>query len=348
MAFQSVSTRAVLKGGVRKEFAWRVISDFNSYPSLVNTVQKVVVHERNEREGRSEWFVSLEDAPMRWMEKDYFDADNFGLRFESIDGDFEQINGTWKVEDFNSEGIELAYSLDYDLGIPVIEEVVGAVLKEKMKTTIENMVQSIVAQLHRSSHVEERVFKRTPIQAYNNIRLNGKDLRVRIINISQRGILFESRVDDCTEARLVIGDVSVIADVHSMGSSLKTRALFQKEITNEDVEHLAGYLTTNNQRSHARKAVGKNSVLRATNRTVLVHIVDISPSGMLIECFDHVDVLDEAFEVGGVAIAPRKKIFNAEDKTLRVQFAHTLDESDFSGFAEKLDPRTRPIEMQMT
>jgi hypothetical protein len=154
---------------------------------------------------------------------------------------------------------------------------------------------------------------------------------------------------DISEAEMAMDDVIVTTDVLLKGSAgTSARAVFKKEITQDDVDHLVTYFTTKNQRSHARKVIGKNSVLKAKDKCILAHIVDISPTGMLIECFDSVDEIGSGFEIGGIAIAPRKKIFDADEKTLRVQFAHTLDEADFSGLAAKLDnTHARPVEVQM-
>ena len=133
MAIQRITSEAVVRGNVRKESAWTIISDFTRFPGLIGSVDKVTTLERNGDAGKSEWFITVDNAPLRWIQIDRFDRKNYEIRFESIDGDFETISGFWKVEDFNNEGIKLRYCVDYSLGIPVIEEVVGEVLKEKMK-----------------------------------------------------------------------------------------------------------------------------------------------------------------------------------------------------------------------
>ena len=349
MALEHISTKAFVKGGVRKDFAWRMIADFGNYPAQGRPIQKVVVHERSAREGKSEWFLSLEDAPVRWMEKDYFDAENFGISFESVDGDFEHINGCWKVEDHNGEGIELGYRFDYDLGIPVIEENVGPILKAKMQTNIDTIVQSLAARLHGAS-VEERALPRIAIGCYNTMSLDGKSIRAKIINIGKRGMMFDYGVaPQSREVSLCIDDMALQAELYPIGpSGERVRAVFQKEMSSEDLQHCVQFFTTKNQRSHDRKMVRKNSVVRSSGKTVLAHIIDVSPSGMLIECFDSIEIIDATLEVSGMALAPRKKLFDADQKTLRVQFAQTFNEVDFSNFIAKLEtPRSKVTEIQL-
>jgi len=73
MAMQRISTEAVLRGNVRKDSAWEIISDFTGFPGLISSVDKVTILERNEDVGKSEWFITVDNAPLRWTQIDRFD-----------------------------------------------------------------------------------------------------------------------------------------------------------------------------------------------------------------------------------------------------------------------------------
>jgi ribosome-associated toxin RatA of RatAB toxin-antitoxin module len=350
MANERISTQTVLRGPVRKEAAWRIISDFGMYPTLTRTIEKVIVHERTERAGRSEWFVFLEDAPLRWLEKDYFDAANYSMQFESIDGDFEKISGAWKVEDYNGEGIALDYSLDYSLGIPVIEDVVGAIFKEKMKNNIDSMVQSIAAAISGASAVEERKSPRIPLNVFNTILVNGKETRLRIVNIGTGGMIFHYSPGSLPpETVFTIDDMVLKADVASDNQRAgKMRAIFRSEISREDVDRIARYLTTKNIRMHERKALNKTGVLTSGKKSATVTLVDISRGGMLVRHSGPLETGDAEVTIDGIAVTFQKKMHDADNKTLRVQFAQTLREEDLSDFLAKPDgAKILPIEMKM-
>ena len=147
MTFEHVSTEATLKGNVRKETAWKLITDFSRYPVFIGNIDDVKILEINDNESKSEWFVTIDGAPLRWIERDLYDKENFNLRFESIEGDFDTINGNWRIENYNHRGIKISFEVDYSLGIPVIEEVLGPVLKQKMKGNIDSMIKSVKEEL---------------------------------------------------------------------------------------------------------------------------------------------------------------------------------------------------------
>ena len=350
MNYRIVTTEAIIKGIVRKDAAWRIISDFQNYPALVKNVDKVIIHDRNEHEGKSEWFVTIENAPMRWLEQDIFDAPKYGIRFESIDGDFEQINGAWKVEDFHGEGIRLEYSMNYHLGIPVIEEVVGDVLQEKMKKNADSMVQAIKDELDKPGRAEERACPRIPISQYNTFFLNGREIRAHVCNISRKGMMF------ATGAGLHSGEALFIIDGVAIGAEMlcdpvmpdKFRAIFQKEIRQDELDHLIEYLATKNIRSHTRTPMQKDAVLRSDETEIPVRIIDISPGGMLIGQFDFREAVDGAFEINGVSIPPHKKDYDAWAKTLRIRYTQRMKEIDYAEMLTRLElTNVSPVQLQM-
>jgi Oligoketide cyclase/lipid transport protein len=243
MAIQRIATEAILKGNVRKEFAWQMISDFSRFPGFISSVNKVNILDRNEDVGKSEWFITVENAPLRWTEIDRFDKKNYEIRFESIDGDFETISGYWKVEDFNNEGIKLRYCLDYSLGIPVIEEVVGEVLKEKMKSNIDFMLNAIKAHLD-ASKAEDRKHERYPVNASATLQINNVEVKANIDNLSQGGMKFSlSDPLASNEALLTIDGVQVAADLrfHETHHTI-ARAIFRSTLSEVQLERALHFL----------------------------------------------------------------------------------------------------------
>jgi len=258
MAYERVSTEAVLKGKVRKEFAWTIISDYSRYEAIMDNVDKINIIEKTPTEGKSEWFVTVEEAPLRWVERDYYDVENFELRFESIDGDFENINGKWKVEDFQNEGIKIYFTVDYNLGIPVIEEVLGHILKEKMKTNIDSMIHAIKDELTRAQ-VDDRKYPRIPIGRYSNIVLNGKDIRAYTVNISRKGMMFYyDGLFDAQEVQVKIDGIVIEAEL--LFNDLKhknCRLIFKEAVGDTQIRELEKILTTTSTRGRERHRVEK-------------------------------------------------------------------------------------------
>jgi ribosome-associated toxin RatA of RatAB toxin-antitoxin module len=350
MNYRRVSTEAILKGIVRKDAAWRIISDFKGFPKLMSNVDKIVIHDRSDEKGKSEWFFTLDNAPLHWLEQDHFDPLNYEIKFESIDGDFDRISGAWKIEDHKGVGIKLNYSVDYHLGIPVIDEVVGDIFQEKMKKSIDSMVQSVTDELSRPIRIEERKHPRVHMNQYNTITVNGKTLRLKILNISRQGMMFVSHrkigpgeMDFAVEGKVIKAEVLSSAD-----SPNKTRAVFQREIRQDELDHILHYFTTKNLRSNMRLLIEKNTVLISADKRIPVHLVNISPGGMLIKHFDIRDVLDDVFEIEGVQFVPFKKNYDTVAKTLRIQYTKRLSESDFKEIIAKFENSSRRlVEMQI-
>ncbi len=335
---------------VRKDAAWRIISDFNRFPKLMTNVDKILIHERSEDKGTSEWFFTLDNAPLHWLEQDRFDPSNYEIRFESIDGDFDRISGAWKIEDHNGEGIKLNYSVDYHLGIPVIDEVVGDIFQEKMKKNIDSMVQSVTDELVRPIRIDERKHPRAVISQYNTMVVNGRTLRLKILNISRQGMMFAPhRKITPGEAVFAIDGLAIAAEVHSSAESPnKSRAVFKRELRQDELDQTVHYLTTKNIRRLERMNIAKNTVLTSAEKRIPVHLVDISPGGMLIKHFDIREVLDDSFEIEGVPFTPSKKDYDTVARTLRIRYANRLSEQDFREILARLEISTaRPVEMQI-
>jgi ribosome-associated toxin RatA of RatAB toxin-antitoxin module len=298
MGSQRVSTEAIVKGMVRKETAWRIISDFGNYPSIMKNVDKVVVHDRGERDGKSEWFVSLDSAPLHWLERDTYDASRYGIEFESIDGDFESIRGFWRVEDAAGEGIKLEYGLDYNLGIPVIEEVVGDIFREKMKKNVESMMQAVKHELDRPVRSDERVHPRAAIDRHNDLLIDGKSVRAYVLTISRKGMMFVAAAAPAPGKSLIgIGDAVIQAETFSDPAAPgRVRAVFFKEIRQDEFDAAVEYLTTKNLRLDQRVPVLKDTLLKSAGMEIPVHIFDVSSHGMRIGPLYAGDMIADAFE----------------------------------------------------
>ena len=244
MTFEHVSTEATLKGNVRKETAWKLITDFSRYPGFIGNIDEVKILEINDNESKSEWFVTIDGAPLRWIERDLYDKENFNLRFESIEGDFDTINGNWRIENYNHRGIKISFEVDYSLGIPVIEEVLGPVLKQKMKGNIDSMIKSVKEELTKKQ-VEERHFERFPIDEQHNLRVNGNEIRPKIINISQGGMMFEYYgKPDLLSVSLKINGVTIESDIIINDLKKKNyRVVFKEAIDTNELEKLVTILS---------------------------------------------------------------------------------------------------------
>jgi ribosome-associated toxin RatA of RatAB toxin-antitoxin module len=190
MYLTEISNEIVIKGKITRHSAWDLITDFTNFTKQIDPIERITVLEKNQNEGKSEWHINIEGAPLSWVAKDYYDKENYQFKFKSICGDFEKILGRWKIENFKNIGIKIFFDIKYRLGIPVLEEHVGPILKNKIKTFMSSILNYIKTKLLNLQQ-EERKSERINIGKFFPITLNDTPVRAFILNISKKGIMFE-------------------------------------------------------------------------------------------------------------------------------------------------------------
>jgi ribosome-associated toxin RatA of RatAB toxin-antitoxin module len=231
MAYETVTTEAVLSGCVRKEKAWNIISDYSRYPAIMENVDRVEIAERAGEEGISRWYVTVEEAPLYWVEKDRFDKNGYEIVFKSIEGDFDNINGRWRIRDSaGGGGIAIDFEIQYNLGIPVIEEVLGHILREKMKTNIDKMVAAVKKELC-GPVLEERKYPRHVLGRPLACSYGGKPLTLFVLNISAGGMMtrFAPAVDGAGPLCMDGGTLEVAA-FHGDETADRCRFVFRQPL----------------------------------------------------------------------------------------------------------------------
>lgn len=124
-------------------FVYSIIKKFEEFPKFMPNVRKVTIVEQNDSYTISEWDTIIDDAPFTWKEKDDFDNKKNIIKFSLIEGIFSKFEGCWKVENSKNGSSKVTFQLNYDIGVPVIEEAVGPILKDKIKDNIQLMLDSI-------------------------------------------------------------------------------------------------------------------------------------------------------------------------------------------------------------
>jgi ribosome-associated toxin RatA of RatAB toxin-antitoxin module len=129
-----------------KRKAYAMMRDVGRYPEYMPSVIAIDIFKQNESELTTRWDAEIDGAPIRWVQTVLCKDAEQEMVFEAIEGDFDVFRGKWSV--IESEGqIYLKLLVEYKLGIPVIEEVLGPILKEKVRANSEAMLGAIVSQL---------------------------------------------------------------------------------------------------------------------------------------------------------------------------------------------------------
>ncbi len=242
----SIQSTEELRGHCRKQDAWLHIIDFANYPKLIPQVDSVRIIENCSGRMRLEWSITLDGAPFSWIEVVELKPEQYVIQSEAVSGDFDVFKGKWQIED-NNDGIKLSYFLDYELGIPVIEEHCWNILKSKLQKYIDNLViqHGSIIQKHSS---ELRKFRRVSLNRFYSFNIDGRSIEANIINLSRGGMMINLLkgmlgTDPSKKSRMKMGDVSVCGRILFDKQYKAHRILFDEPLDEDDFKSVLTVLT---------------------------------------------------------------------------------------------------------
>ncbi|MDY6905352.1 MAG: SRPBCC family protein [Thermodesulfobacteriota bacterium] len=133
--------------------AFDYLKDFKSFQNYMENVTGITEEEKDS-EIYHTWEVFVEGVDLQWKQKTVADADSRAVRFRLVDGDLEMLEGAWIVGNDESR-YTIQLQADFCLGMPVIEEVLGPVLREKLEINSYTMLNSIKEKLEEVTHDEK-------------------------------------------------------------------------------------------------------------------------------------------------------------------------------------------------
>jgi ribosome-associated toxin RatA of RatAB toxin-antitoxin module len=336
MAFEKVSTEVVLDGYFRKENAWNIISNYERYPQIMDNVDKVEVTGRNGEDGTSQWFISIEDAPLTWVEKDYFNPANYEIVFKSIEGDFDAINGCWTIRDNIDSGISIRFEIQYNLGIPVIEEVLGHILYDKMKSNMDSMMAAVKKELCSTAR-NERGHIRHAIGNHHACMLNDWSLNLCILNFSAGGMMTHFVPDIPKNGSLSLAGIMLdVAAIYANESQNRCHFVFRSPVEEELLKVLVSRLTLASGRLKSAASGPQEALVFGDAQEVPIRLLDLTRDGLsfLAEEADLPPM--ETFTVGNTAFPLREVIRDEGRNTVRIRFSDHLNDDQFRWMREKI------------
>lgn len=122
--------------------AFAIVEDLEKFPEFMPNVNAITVLESSKERKVAHWDTTIDDAPLDWVEEGLYDYDKLRLEFRSIEGVFDRFDGFWQVTP-DREGSRVTFELEYEIGLPEIEEIIGPMLREKMIENVEGMLSAI-------------------------------------------------------------------------------------------------------------------------------------------------------------------------------------------------------------
>ena len=119
------------------------ICDFNRYSEYTDAVRAVTVTRGLEGHLQSDWSVYFRNGLLCWSERDHIDRHDRTITFEQLDGDFEQLTGSWTVAPVGTD-VQVVFTSSFDLGMPslaaIIEPIAERTLLDNMKSLLNGLL----------------------------------------------------------------------------------------------------------------------------------------------------------------------------------------------------------------
>ena len=125
------------------EEVWNELCDVASFPERVATVRDVKVLEEGGDWTVSSWEVELRGSILKWVERATRDENGRRVRFEQVEGDLEYFAGWWSLEDLGDGRIAACGEVDFEIGIPMLKEMLDPVASEAISDNVRVILESL-------------------------------------------------------------------------------------------------------------------------------------------------------------------------------------------------------------
>jgi ribosome-associated toxin RatA of RatAB toxin-antitoxin module len=124
------------------ETVYAFARNMEKFPQYMRDVESVKVLERRDDSTLTEWVTSVDGTPIIWIEEDHFNNVEKKITFRLTEGDLDKFEGTWTFQALNG-GTEVELGVDFDFGIPHLEELIGPTLLTKVKENSDMMLEGM-------------------------------------------------------------------------------------------------------------------------------------------------------------------------------------------------------------
>ncbi len=124
------------------DVVYRVVSDQESYPKFMKTMESVKVLERGDGYTLTEWIARLQGARFRWVEKDLYDPEHHRITYNQTEGDLKVFRGYWELAEV-PQGTEVLLVTEFEFGMPMLASMLNPVAKMALKSNSRAMLEAI-------------------------------------------------------------------------------------------------------------------------------------------------------------------------------------------------------------
>lgn len=123
-----------------------ILSDFESYQNQCQAVRSVIFTEKDKERSVSKWEVNFRQGIMRWTEVDTFDAEQFSIHFQQIEGDAKSFSGAWLLSD-TAGGCQIRFVASFDMGVPSISDIIEPIAEKALIENVESILHGLLGKI---------------------------------------------------------------------------------------------------------------------------------------------------------------------------------------------------------
>ena len=139
---------AVVEVSAPLEKVFAIARNIEAFPQFMPDVQEVeILEQRPDGWQTSRWVGIVKEfrRTINWVEEDRWDEATHVCTFRQQEGDFALYQGVWTFAE--SDGVtHIELELEYEYDVPLIGNLIKALLKRKMQENCDNMLTAIKAE----------------------------------------------------------------------------------------------------------------------------------------------------------------------------------------------------------
>lgn len=241
MPIQTIRFKAILDN-IRRSVIWNQLKNYNLFSTFIPGIDKITLTSKTDSEVTAEWFITIDGAPFTWLEVINFNDHDFTTHFEAVCGDFDKWFGEWKVITTRQGCFAIEYQLNYHLGIPVIEDIVGSIFHSKIQAFVEAMVNAHCKNLQLNT-LETRSYKRIKLNKNVEFFADNRVIEAEIIDFSSGGLKIKLQKgmlpsDECKSVDFSFADIQNEGYCILDANTDIVRIVFYKSLTCEQTNSI--------------------------------------------------------------------------------------------------------------
>ena len=134
-------------GTLHPDRVWAAVLDLEAFTPALDDVRRIEVLSRDGDVRITAWSVLLKGSVMEWVERETIDAPARRMSFEQVEGDLAHLEGYWEVLPEGAGGSRVRLHVEFDLGVPLLEEMLNPVAARALHDNARSMIVQLHARL---------------------------------------------------------------------------------------------------------------------------------------------------------------------------------------------------------